>query len=441
MNRSIPSLLVVFSLAFFSSGCGESDCEDGFVFGDDGNCYPDQDADGFTAGQDCDDHDAAVSPNEDDIAGDDIDQNCDGVDGIDADGDGEAGIDSGGTDCDDTDASVLGEDEDGDGVPWCADCDDTDPALFPGAVESCDGFDENCDGHIDLGDDGVGVCSLETLAAEAMDVLLIVDNSCSMSEEQARLSSNVANIVEPFLDRGTDFHLGVVSTDMIMNSQAGKLQTAAGLRWVDQNTPDPVATAAQMIVLGTGGSADERGRDAAYAAIEIHGGAGGYNEGFIRPDADLAMIVISDENDHSSAVGAAEFVNWAQMLKAGPVVSFHSIVSPQPLCTSAAEEGTEYLGLTTAIGGASTSICESDYSPLLDDIAQNWAPIPIDAGVELPYAVLPSSLAAMVTTPEGDVTAYAAEDLTLDAPALLVFLPEIPPAGSTIQVWFAPDTP
>lgn len=42
-------------------------------------------------------------------------------------------------------------DADGDGSPLPDDCDDANPAVFPGAVETCDGVDEDCDGAIDEG--------------------------------------------------------------------------------------------------------------------------------------------------------------------------------------------------------------------------------------------------------------------------------------------------
>ncbi|MDX2089579.1 MAG: MopE-related protein [Kofleriaceae bacterium] len=42
-------------------------------------------------------------------------------------------------------------DGDGDGVPGPADCADTDPAIKPGAPETCNGIDDNCNGAVDEG--------------------------------------------------------------------------------------------------------------------------------------------------------------------------------------------------------------------------------------------------------------------------------------------------
>jgi hypothetical protein len=143
---------------------------------------------------DCDDTDATVNPGATEVAGDEVDSDCDGRELclVDGDGDGyvddpsattvsadldcadageaRAGADTG--DCDDTrsdvypgapepdcddpvdyncDGSTGQDDADADGWVACEDCDDTDGDVHPDAPEECNGVDDNCDGLVDEG--------------------------------------------------------------------------------------------------------------------------------------------------------------------------------------------------------------------------------------------------------------------------------------------------
>ncbi len=53
--------------------------------------------------------------------------------------------------------SSGGPDGDGDGADFCLDCDDAASDVAPGEAETCNGFDDDCDGHVDELDD----CSVE----------------------------------------------------------------------------------------------------------------------------------------------------------------------------------------------------------------------------------------------------------------------------------------
>lgn len=91
----------------------------------------DLDGDGRTFAQgDCHDGDVNVFPGAVDAVGDGLDQSCDGLDGFDADADRIASVPSGGTDCDDTNAAIRPDAEEVcDGID--ANCDGIADADFP----------------------------------------------------------------------------------------------------------------------------------------------------------------------------------------------------------------------------------------------------------------------------------------------------------------------
>ena len=154
-----------------NDGDGDVDCDDP----DCSNADQDVDGDGFNKCDipelvDCDDDNADVNPQMDELC-DQIDNDCNGaVDDVDLDGDGFQSQDCNGNDCDDANADVFpgnpetcdaadndcdgevdeGYDADDDGYTFCAgDCRDSDPLINPDATELCDDVDNNCDGDVD----------------------------------------------------------------------------------------------------------------------------------------------------------------------------------------------------------------------------------------------------------------------------------------------------
>jgi hypothetical protein len=243
-----------------------------------------------------------------------------------------------------------------------------------------------CDQEINIDDDDkiVGADnppSLETpvkhdrivqVTTPKVDVLWVIDNSCSMIEEQVKLADNFAAFILFFVDSGLDWHIGVVSTDTESNGMRGRLQGAAGYRYLGSDSPDPIGLFQQMASLGTTGSADERGRRATHMAL-TDPNMSGYNAGFYRDEASLNIIIISDENDYSANEPTRnEFIDFLTNLKEDPeLITFSSIVGPQTGCTSStgqAEPGTEYIAVTNAIGGIHESICEEDWVPVLEEL-------------------------------------------------------------------------
>ncbi len=196
-----------------------TDCDDGSASAYPGSaelesttdCMEDTDGDGYgngtvqspvVAGSDCQDTLSAINPMSTDIAGDAIDQNCDGVDGTDFDGDGDPSVISGGSDCDDNDPTVETLDVDGDGASTCDmdcndsdattvgdddgdgfyvcedDCDDGDANINPDADELWyDGVDQNCDNANDYDQDGDGEESSEHGGTDCDDLNVDVNTA------------------------------------------------------------------------------------------------------------------------------------------------------------------------------------------------------------------------------------------------------------------------
>lgn len=219
---------------------------------------------------------------------------------------------------------------------------------------------------------------------QKVDVLWIIDNSCSMSEEQSSLVANFEHFINYFVDSDLDWHIGVTSTDLdfgITPGTNGILNEINQIKFIDEDTPNPVDLFNQMAVMGTRGSGTEQGLGATFAAIAEHGDTD-YNRGFYREDATLSVIVISDEDDHTVEPIFPEFVDWLYNLKPNVNdVSFSSIVclgeshlngmycSENPLY--APSVGSKYISVTNTIGGTLWDIRQEDWAPMLDQLGLN----------------------------------------------------------------------
>ena len=139
--------------------CADSDCEwspacDGRVDHDgDGYCRLvcwDGSSPGYAG--DCDETNPSVHPGAPDIWGDGVDNDCDGVLPGEGDDDDATADDDDTTPADDDDDTTApAVDSDGDGSPDSADCNDGNSAVYPGATETCNSVDDDCDGTVDEG--------------------------------------------------------------------------------------------------------------------------------------------------------------------------------------------------------------------------------------------------------------------------------------------------
>ncbi len=60
-----------------------------------------------------------------------------------------------------------------------------------------------------------------------VDILLVVDNSCSMIDEQEKLADNFESFIDAFAGVDVDYHIGVTTTDMEQEHHQGRLRCSA----------------------------------------------------------------------------------------------------------------------------------------------------------------------------------------------------------------------
>lgn len=188
---------------------------------------------------------------------------------------------------------------------------------------------------------------VEISSCGTMDVLFVIDNSGSMSDNQEKLMEEAPGFIARLKQLGIGLegglHVGVVTTDAFSKNPEecrflGGLVTrsvvyddcgpyAEGFNFMtEQDDFDASFTCASNV--GTMGSGSERQVDAAIEAIDFwHGRPGGCNEGFSRGDALLeeqggtrasfVLVILTDEDDKASIGSPADWVDHLEWLRGG----------------------------------------------------------------------------------------------------------------------------
>ena len=244
------------------------------------------------------------------------------------------------------------------------------------------------------GDGHEAECETYLVATQPVaDIIWIIDESGSMSQEQQSVAANAVNFFNRAIAYGLDFRMGVVDVNIANN---GVLCTGQGQSNDFFLTPANLSQF-QACALEPWGSltyegGTEHGITQGYNAIVNHlPRANAPNR--IRPDAQLVLIYVSDE--------AAQEVQTACNPDTDPVCiqaeiqptlnllngisnpegqgTAHAIVGPPPSGCSTASLGSGYVEIATATGGQVASVCQSDLGAtlqiIIEDIVANSSPV------------------------------------------------------------------
>lgn len=211
-----------------------------------------------------------------------------------------------------------------------------------------------------------------------VDILWVVDDSGSMANERSTLVGNFDRFVQELLSLKVDFQMGVTS---IVFADGGRLRGTTKI--ITKMTPDPRRVFEQNTTFPASRSRWEQGlRMAQLALTSPNIDPGQTNAGFLRANAALAIIVITNEDDSSFGTTG----HYARVFKAlkgkgnENLISFSVIggtipngcVSPgeSNLYGSTASPAVRYAEVATKTGGIIGSICDASFEQTLIRIAQ-----------------------------------------------------------------------
>lgn len=202
------------------------------------------------------------------------------------------------------------------------------------------------------------------------DILFVVDDSGSMGNDQTKLANSFSTFINWLIDHTISFHIGVTTTDMSSGGLQGTLNGSPKV--LKNDTPNLVAEFTDNVHVGTSGSASEKGLDGAVAALTYPNIAND-NAGFLREDAKLFVVFVSDEEDQSSE-SVSYYVDLLTAVKDGDPNDLFLAAITGPATSSCSGDGTgqaapRYNEAIALTGGLYGSICDADFGLTLQNLA------------------------------------------------------------------------
>lgn len=259
-----------------------------------------------------------------------------------------------------------------------------------------------------------------------VDVLWVIDNSCSMSDNVENVKNNFSSFLGSFLSLGLDYQMAITTTDRADNGnfKGAIMNSSQGQSYVEATFNSTLQTILNQA--GTSSSQDtEVGLEMTKASLTA-------NSSFIRaPDNGLSVILITDEDDNGSNITGNNFISWFQGLKPQ---------DPTLVRMSA------FLDANGGFGGNPTydDVIQATQGYVADINAQNWSTdleaIALAAAgltVIFPLSQTPTSVSSISVAVNGQTVAQGIfNGWTYDSNlnALVFHGSSIPEEGSTVHV-------
>ena len=239
-----------------------------------------------------------------------------------------------------------------------------------------------------------GFDSFNVTGTGKVDILFVNDNSASMDAEQAALGTRFPAFSNELT--GVDWQMGMITTDCSTGPYGfcGSLHNIEGQSFyiLDSTVPNyetlflNTIQRPETLSCSLGGFCPSGREEPLYATIDAISKRGTDNAGFFRSDANLAVVILSDEDEQSNAPATATTAQdvvdaFNNAWPTNKILSVYGIVV-QPgdtACLAAQQaqygltafEGTRATDLALQTGGGTFDICSADYTGLMTTIGQD----------------------------------------------------------------------
>ena len=257
----------------------------------------------------------------------------------------------------------------------------------------------------------------QPMSVDGIDILWVIDRSGSMRLHDANLIAGVEAMLLAL--PASDWRLVMINADPSHSVTNSLFPLVPG---------DDAEDAADMLnSLST--AHREEGFNATYEYIVNNP----YSSTWMRPDAGLLVVFVSDEEEQSDFEypTASDFVTWYSSMRMGSVfmASVVNVETSESMCIwppSPLDIGERYMGATNMLGGTIVDICDDDWSPGVTDATHSIEPY---EKIELTHKAEIDSIRVFVNGSLNHNWLYIESENT-------VYFTVIPSAGELVEVGY-----
>ena len=201
-------------------------------------------------------------------------------------------------------------------------------------------------------------------ALDGVDIFWVIDPSGSMNDDQPAILAGIQVMMNNLPPVG--WRLMIIPSDFRRVSDRNYFPIVPGDTITDVEAMYNDQVAGQY----------EAGFDAVIEYMDYNA----YARTWLRQDAALLIVFVSDENDQSQehVISEYEFINWAQLQRSNVfVASIVNVPNDQSVCTnniSPMNVGERYINATNYFGGNVVDICSEDWSAGVAQAADQIVP-------------------------------------------------------------------